>query len=259
MLLSHVLVVAAVATMIMLGLWQVRRLEEVRGINDRLETRLQGEPRPLAEVPLPDAPDDPAAEDLEFVPVTATGTYLPDEEVLQRSRSSGGRSGYHVVTPLRTDAGTILVRRGWVPFELDEPPVPDAAPPTGTVTVAGYLETSEAQPTGFGQRDPDEGLLPRVFHVDVERLDRQTSDDLLPMVLHLEEQEPAQESPLPVVAPRPEFSATTHLSYAVQWFTFATIAVTAYLAWLRKRLRQRHEEGGDALTPGPDGPRRARA
>lgn len=237
MLLSHVLVLAAVATMVSLGSWQLRRLDEVRGINERLETRLSGEPRPLASYPMPPDPEHPAAAELEFRPVTATGTYLPEEEVLQRSRSSAGRSGYHVVTPLRTDDGTILVRRGWVPFELDDPPVPEAAPPSGEVTVTGYLERSESQPEGFGQRDPEEGYLPRVFRVDVARLDRQITDDLLPVVLHLEEQTPGQSGPLPVVAPRPEFSATTHLSYAVQWFVFAAIALVAYLAWLRKRLR----------------------
>ena len=251
MLLSHVLVLAAIATMLSLGSWQLRRLDEVRGINERLETRLDGEPLPLGAYEMPPAPDHPAADELEFRPVTATGTYLHDAEVLQRSRSSAGRSGFHVVTPLRTDAGTILVRRGWVPFELDDPPVPEAAPPTGEVTVTGYLERSEPQPEGFGQRDPDEGYLPRVFRVDVARLDRQIGDDLLPVVLHLEEQVPAQSVPLPVVAPRPAFSASTHLSYAVQWFVFATIALVAYLAWLRKRLRQR------TVSPTSAGPRAA--
>lgn len=238
MLLSHVLVLAAVATMVSLGSWQLRRLDEVRSINERLESRLDGEPRPLGSYAMPPDPEHADAAELEFRPVTATGTFLPDEEVLQRSRSSAGRSGYHVITPLRTDDGTILVRRGWVPFELDDPPVPEAAPPSGEVTVTGYLERSESQPQGFGQRDPDEGYLPRVFRVDVGRLDRQVGDDLLPVVLHLEQQEPAQSGALPVVAPRPELSASTHLSYAVQWFVFATIALVAYLAWVRKRLRR---------------------
>lgn len=251
MLLSHVLVLAAVVTMVSLGSWQLRRLDEVRGINERLESRLDADPRPLGSYPMPPDPEHPDTAELEFRPVTATGTYQPEEEVLQRSRSSGGRSGYHVVTPLRTEEGTILVRRGWVPFELDDPPVPEAAPPSGEVTVTGYLERSELQPEGFGQRDPDEGHLPRVFRVDVARLDRQIDDDLLPVVIHLEEQTPAQPGALPVVAPRPEFSATTHLSYAVQWFLFATIALVAYVAWLRKRLR--------AQDVGPASPERRAA
>lgn len=260
MLLSHVLVLVAAVAMVALGFWQLHRLDEVRGTIDRIESRLQGAPRPLGSLPMPDDPEDPAAGELEFLPVTTTGTYVTGEEVLQRSRSHRGRSGYHVVTPLRTEVGTVLVRRGWVPFELDEPPVPEAAPPTGTVTVTGYLEASEPQPEGFGQRDPDEGPLPRLFHVDVARLDRQTTDDLLPVVLHLEEQSPAQPGDLPVVAPRPELSASTHLSYAVQWFTFATIAVVAYVAWLRQRLRRPTDGGAeDDVTAPRDGPRRARA
>lgn len=254
-LLSHLLVLAAVATMTQLGFWQLRRLEQVRTINDRIEERMDQAPVPLASLTGNgmEAPDE-----LEFRPVTAEGTYLTEEEVLQRSRSSQGRSGYHVITPLRTAEGTILVRRGWVPFELDEPPVEEAAPPEGEVRVTGYLELSEQQPTGFGQRDPEEGTLSRVFRVDVERIDRQTTDDLLPVVLHLESQEPSQPGGLPVVAPRPELSSSTHLSYAVQWFLFALIALVAYAAWLRKRLRQRsvREPGGSPGAP-PKGTSRA--
>jgi surfeit locus 1 family protein len=248
-LLSHVLVLAAVVTMTQLGLWQLRRLDEVRSINDRIEQRMARAPAPLAElVPV----SDDELDGLEFRPVTVHGTYHPEEEVLQRGRSWQGRSGYHVITPLRTDEGTVLVRRGWVPFEMDEPPVAEAAPPAGEVTVTGYLELSDRQPTGFGQRDPEVGVLPRVFHVDLERLDPQVTGDLLPVVVHLEGQEPVPSGDLPVAAPRPELSSSTHLSYAVQWFLFALVAVVAYGAWLRKRLQQLRSAPTDVTPPVQD-------
>jgi len=236
MLLSHVLVTAVVVGLVSLGLWQLRRWDDVRALNGRLEERLATAPVPFADLPDPDVGDTAGTSSLEFRQVTATGTYATDEEVLQRGGTLGGQSGYHVLTPLVLGDGTaLLVRRGWVPFALDTPPVPEAAPPSGEVTVTGWLERPGVQPSGFGQKDPETGALERVFHADPLRLDDQVTADLRAMVLHLEAQSPTQEADLPVPAPRPEFSAGTHLSYAVQWFAFAAIAATVYVLWLRKR------------------------
>jgi surfeit locus 1 family protein len=246
LLVSHVLVLAVVATMIGLGLWQVRRLDEVRAINGRLEDRLAAAPVPIDELDVPGAgtADRAGLERLEFVQVTVSGAYATDEEVLQRGRALNGQSGYHVLTPLRLDDGrTLLVRRGWVPFELDEPPVTPALPQADEVSVVGWLELPGEQPDGFGQTDPPTGTLERVFHADTARLDSQVGGDLLAPVLHLEEQQPAQTGQLPVVVPRPEFSATTHLSYAVQWFSFSTIALVVYGLWLRKRVQREDRSG----------------
>lgn len=237
---SHALVLAAAVTMASLGLWQLDRYDEVRGVIARQEAQLDAAPVALGAVDDPGSADDPAVEELEFTRVTATGVYRPGEEVLHRGRSLGGRSGYHVLTPLDLGDGTaVLVRRGWVPFELDTPPVAEAAPPDGEVTVTGWLERPGVQPEGFGQRDPGSGVLERVFHADTARLDGQVTGRLRTMVLRLEQQEPANAGELPVPAPPPEMSATTHLSYAVQWFSFAIIALVAYGFWLRARLRRR--------------------
>lgn len=236
---SHVIVLAAAVTMVSLGRWQLDRHAEVRGLIERQEAQLEAVPAPLTSVPDPTGADEEATETLEFTRVEAVGVYRPEEEVLHRGRSLGGRSGYHVLTPLDLGDGTsVLVRRGWVPFELDTPPVAGAAPPGGEVTVTGWLERPGTQPDGFGQRDPEDGRLERVFHADTARLDGQVTGTLRTMVLHLEDQDPPAAGELPVPVPRPEFSATTHLSYAVQWFSFATIALVAYGFWLRRRLRR---------------------
>src|SRR5690606_20888292 len=81
---------------------------------------------------------------LDFLPVVATGTYDPQDEVLLRGRSLDGQPGYHVLTPLVLDATAgalagraLLVERGWVPYDMDRVPVEAALPPAGSVTVRG--------------------------------------------------------------------------------------------------------------------------
>lgn len=239
MLVLHVVVLAVVLVLANLGMWQLSRLEEARARTDAQQQRLEAAPVPVGEllagVPLADT-DRLAG--LEFRRVTATGTYRPGAEVLQRGRSHQGRAGFHVLTPLDlTDGGTIVVRRGWVPFDNElRPPVADAAPPGGTVTVEGYLERSIPQPTGpLTQRDPAEGALDIVFHADLARLGPQLGSDVLPMLVHLEQQSPPTDGELPVPAPRPALDDGPHLSYAIQWFSFALIGAGMYGLWLRRR------------------------
>jgi surfeit locus 1 family protein len=243
-LLRHLLVLAVAVTCVSLGMWQLDRLGEVRASNALLEARMAAPEADLADL-LAEAGlyagglaagglDADAIESLTFRRVRVSGTYLADEEVLQRNREHRGQTGFHVLTPLDLgDGRTLLVRRGWVPADLDTPPVAEAAPPDGPVTLTGILERSIDQP-GFGPRDLDDGVLERVFHADTSRLDAQMSGDLLPVVLRLVDD--AQDT-LPRGLDEPVLDEANHRSYAVQWFTFAALAVVTYGAWLWSRRR----------------------
>jgi surfeit locus 1 family protein len=246
-LVGHVIVLVAAVVMVSLGSWQLSRLDEVRSINTAVAERFDRAPVPFSEI----AGTDPAtAGELEFRQVTVTGTYLPDEEVLHRNRDHQGQGGFHVITPLVTAAGpTVLVRRGWVPYAMDTPPVTEAAPPGGEVTVTGWLEASTPQPS-FGATDPAEGRLERVFNTDVERLDDQVTGEVFPMLVQLQDQTPGQPGDLPIATDPPDLDEGNHLSYALQWFSFAAIAVIGYAFFLRRRLQDRasDEERVEAPT-----------
>ena len=234
-LLSHALVVVVVGILVTFGQWQLERLDQVRTTNARLAARAAAEPVDLRTL-LADIGTDP--ETLEFRRVSVTGTFRPDEEVVQRNRIQRGLQGLDVLTPLDLgDGTTLLVRRGWVPTTMDTPPITEAAPPDGTVTLTGVLERSVDQPT-FGARDPDEGVLERVFHPDTRRLDRQMSGALLPVVLRMDTLPGAGPTSLPAAPEAPGLDEGSHLSYAVQWHLFALLAVGAYVFWWRARLRR---------------------
>jgi surfeit locus 1 family protein len=246
-LLSHLLVVVVVATCVGLGLWQLDRLDAIRTDNARLAARLVAEPVALDDLVDPTRPDTIDTDAIEYRRVEATGTFVPDEEVLQRGQQHQGQAGFHVLTPLQLEAGgVVLVRRGWVPTRLDEPPVTEAAPEPGTVTVTGVLEAPVPQPD-VGPQDPTDGPLQRVFHTDTDRLDPQVSGDLLPLVLRADGDPQAAFDDLPAAPGTPELDERNHLSYAMQWFSFAVLALVTYGAWGTTRLRRRADEGD-----GPD-------
>nr|WP_274388059.1 SURF1 family protein [Salsipaludibacter albus] len=229
----------------MLGLWQWDRYQQEQAVAAAQSARLDAAPVPLAQVLGPSVTEEQAAT-LEYTPVTVSGTWAADEQVAQRNRDLDGQLGFDLLAPLELGDGTaVLVRRGFVP-----PDGPSSADPTadtpiaGTVTVTGFLEVSGRQPEGLGARDADDGVLSTVFHADVDRLDRQSEADLLPMVVHLTSQVPS-DGPLPVPQPAPTPDPTQNLSYTLQWFAFTVIVGVGYAFVLVRRVRD-HRDGVDS-------------
>jgi surfeit locus 1 family protein len=228
---GHIIALLAVVVFVNLGMWQLRRLEERRDFNSLLSSRTAE-----AEIPLAEALTryGPSQDSLELRVVTATGTYAPQEEVILLARSYSGVSGHHVVTPLYLEGDrAIMVDRGWVPIDLDEPGLEVFVPPQGPVTVVGVLRKTEVRGS-FGPSIPAEGAVTQVARVDLERLDDQIAGDLAPVYVQLLKQDPAQSGDLPRLVPLPEPSEGSHRGYAVQWFLFAAVTLVGYPVLLRR-------------------------
>ncbi len=216
------IVVMTVVAFVNLGLWQLRRLDERRATNAQIETLADQEPVPLwtliAEVGM-----DPAA--LEYHPVTVSGVYRVDDEVILQARTLNGLSGHNLVTPLEWSGGVLAVNRGWIPIDSAGPPVPEAAPPSAEVTVTGLLRRSEDRgPTGLVGPD---GAYRDIGRLDLVLLEPQWGPGLSPVYLQLDEQRPPP-ADYPVPLPPLEISEGSHLSYAIQWFLFAAVAAVGF-------------------------------
>ena len=222
------IVVAAVVavTCVLLGFWQLRRLDDRRMRNAAILERRSAEP-----IAIEDAATDAGA--VPFRRATAEGTYDVAHEVLLYGRTLDGASGHHVVTPLLLPGGdAVLVDRGWVPFAERSAPVRTGAPPTSEVTVDGTLMPDE----GDGSMRPDDAGVVR--HLDVRGITATLPYEVYPLPLLLATQSPPQPGPLPRAAPPPALSEGPHLSYAIQWFTFAAIAVVGAFVLLRRDRRR---------------------
>ena len=221
---GHVLVLVAIVVMVNLGFWQLRRLDERREANARVVERSLSRP-----VPVDELADEPTA-DVEFRRVTATGTFDPAHEVLVGYRTSRGLPGYHVITPLVLDGGdrAVLVNRGFIPLSMAEE---WPGPPSGEIEVTGLLRRSfDARSDRIDEGDD----APVLNNVDVPVIDRYVPQDLLPV--HVELQRPAPDG-FPDPLPGVDLTEGSHLSYAVQWFLFATVAG---VGWVTVIVRRSH-------------------
>ena len=61
--------------------------------------------------------------------------------------------------------------------------------------------------------------------------------ELVPWFIQLQRQTPAG-GELPVPEPPPQLSEGPHLSYAFQWFAFATIAAVGYVTLVRREVHR---------------------
>jgi cytochrome oxidase assembly protein ShyY1 len=235
-LLFHLACVAAVFLMINLGFWQLRRLDERRDFNARVEARIDQPAQPLDDVLAAGTPDQ-----LEWRQVTASGQYLPEEQVLIVNRSQTGRAGDIVMTPLLlADDRVLLVERGFAPLGAELAP-----PPAGTVEIVGRLRPSEERRRGQ-LSDSESGELQQAQRLDIDRLAAQLPVPAVAMYVELVESQPTEAGAFPEPLPPPELGEGPHLSYAGQWFIFSAGVVVGWVLAIRHSVRTRRAAASDA-------------
>ncbi len=228
--LGSILVLLVAATCVRLGFWQLHRLQQRRERNAIIAARLQLPPQPLSVLTTDTA-------GLTFRTATASGTYDPQRSIVLAGRVLNGAPGVYLMTPLRLPGGVaVLVNRGFLPS-------PDAA----TVDLRPYLDVGAARVSGIllpmpvGEVPPTTGFRRTWFHIDPAALARQMPYPLQPLILQVTPS-PGQPPVLPRPIPPPALDEGPHLSYAIQWFSFAAIGI---IGWVAMLLRG---QGGDTVT-----------
>jgi surfeit locus 1 family protein len=238
-LLAVALVVAA--TCVALGIWQIARLHQKQQFNAAVRAGMSASPAPV-ETLLP-AGVDPDA--MRYHRAEARGTYDTGNEFVLYGRTQNSQAGNHMLTPLRlADGGAILVDRGWVPLNVDQPGAAAVAPPAGEVDVEGVLFASDGDPPARWWSGHPETTLAKV---DLAKIQSQLPYPIAPDYLLLQQQTPAQPGGSPVPAPLPTLTEGPHLGYAIQWFTFAIIALAGFVILARREGRDESSAHDDAV------------
>lgn len=227
------LALAAAALFARLGMWQLRRLEERRAGNAEVRRALALPPLLLDSAAVPALFAAPGAAAGRRVLVE--GVWEPQGEVVLRGRSRAGQPGVHLATPLRI-AGTpvrVWVNRGWVAAPDGATPVDAPAPERGSVAVQGLLQA--LPPPGTGN-PAGSGAAFTLRRLDPGVLLARSAGPVLPLYVQRLPAPGVAEPPVPL--PVPELSEGSHLSYAVQWFAFAAIALVGPAVLLFREARE---------------------
>ncbi len=218
---------AALAVLLGLGFWQLSRMQWKQGIIAQIETRTKGEPITLeAAEALVREGRDPS-----YFRVNVEGRFHHAKEQYLYAVSDG-RVGWHVITPLETaDGDMVLVDRGFVPVELREP----SARPDGQIesvtAVTGIVRAPDTQALFTPDNEP---AANRWFWRDLHAMSRamfqQRLIDVAPFFLE------ADNASVP--GGWPEGGQTrldipnNHLQYAITWFALAICLAVIYAVYV---------------------------
>jgi surfeit locus 1 family protein len=201
----------ACATFISLGQWQSRRADAKRATALELERAEREAPLELA----PGALDTAA---LVHKRVAARGVFIADRTVLLANRLRRGQPGYEVVTPLRLRQSQwhVLVNRGWLAAVRGAPP--EVRTPGGEQRIVGIAlerlpHALEAGPASGGNVRQN---------VDIAAFAAETGLQLGPLVI---EQHSSADDGLARDWPRVDLGIERNESYALQWYSFAALAL----------------------------------
>jgi surfeit locus 1 family protein len=219
------LALVAAAVCVRLGIWQLHRLGERRARNALVVARLDSAavaPRAL--------PRDTALARFRRVRVSGVPDYA--HELIWASRTRQGSPGVNLLTPIR-EPGTdtaVLVNRGWV------------YSPDGSTIDASKWHDRDSVFTGYAEELPSKGGATFAERPNVVA---RLSYDVVAKAL------PYPVAPIYVVALAagdtstapdriarlsvPPLDEGPHMSYAIQWFAFAAVALVGAALVIRQR------------------------
>jgi surfeit locus 1 family protein len=223
------LAVALAALCVALGVWQWRRGSAREAAWQSFErgaaVLVELGDRPLTDVPL-------------FQRVRLRGRLDGAHQFLLDNRTHAGRAGYEVLTPLQRPAGVaVLVDRGWVPFTGTRAQLPDVRlPAADDIALSGRSALLPSPGLAAGRAAPaPTGPWPNVTsYPDMPQLAQALGESLGARVLLLDPQ-----APLGFVRDwqAPGLPPLRHFSYALQWWSFALLALIIWALLSRRPPR----------------------
>lgn len=237
-IITHILFIIVLIVLVNLGFWQLRRLEQRRDLNAAIEAGLNAPVTLLTGQTI-----DPAT--LHLHRVTVTGTFDNEENIAIMNRPFEGRAGMRLVTPLLINGSdqAVLIDRGWLPLDETDHEQRRRYDQDGIVTVEGIAYQSQPQSERWGVPQdpvpgPDENRRDQWFRIDIDRIQQQFPYLLMPIYVTQSADENADSTTPPLREGPIELDEGNHLSYALQWFSFAAIAVIVYGILIWQELRK---------------------
>ncbi len=217
-------VLFAVFGLVRLGTWQLDRAGEKLAAQAAFDQQQLQNASPIETIDLTGT----QPSELKNLHVSLAGSYDNAHTILVLAQFFNGQIGYEVVTPFRIagNGSLVLVSRGWTSGILPPDTPPSTRPVEGPVALTAQIHVPDAdQPVLSSQVDARIWPL-RVRSVEIEVLDRIFAEPLFPYLVRLTEGQPGM---LVRHWPETNVDIDTHLSYALQWFTFAFLVATVAL------------------------------
>ena len=214
--------IPALIILIMLGSWQVQRLQWKTALIDDLQARSTAAP---ASLPAASADLDV----MEFQRIAASGEFSHDQELYLTGRTYEGNAGFHVVTPFTASDGTkILVNRGWVSEAYREPEQRPFSVAEGTASLNGIIRRPQRKGYFVPENEPDAGFW---FTLKPDEMAAYLGQDDLITSYYVDAVREGEVITLPIAAEVGIDVPNAHLNYALTWYGLALSLIGVYAAY----------------------------
>lgn len=218
-----------------LGTWQVQRLYWKEGLLETIDQRTHSVPRPLAEV----EKEFTATGDVDYTPVTVTGTFLHQGE-RHFYTTWDGEAGFNVYTPLALDDGPfILINRGFVPYDLKDAAKRAKGQVTGKVTITGLARNP--LPAKPSMMLPDNDVAKNIFYWkdrDVMAASAGLPAGAALVPIFIDADKTPNPGGLPVGGVTIIDLPNSHLQYAMTWYGLAAALAAVLILRLRRSAKE---------------------
>lgn len=212
-----VAMIATVAATLWLSNWQWGRAEQKRIAEEQAAAAsTQGGVISVGERPL-----DVTADAYRRARVDAT--FDADRVVFIDNQSQGGKVGFHVIAPTKLASGRwLLVNRGFVARDQRYPAAPAMPASAAVQSLEGVLVPAKLRYVELGS-----AVSGNVWqNLDIARYEQMLGGTVEPLLLV------AKDATLPLIPiqVQPGLGRDKHLSYAMQWLSFAVLALILWIA-----------------------------
>jgi surfeit locus 1 family protein len=220
-----------IITLLLLGMWQLQRLEWKEHHTKQL---LNMDPKsfmPIEETIL----SLKGKTDVTFRKVRVKGFFYHNLSIELIPRTWHGKSGAHVYTPMvvQPSGHLLMVNRGWVPDEKKDLKYDN---PVGEVDLMGYLQ----QPMVPGWMTPDNVVHQKAwYYMDLDAMEDEVAkekpevaDKMLPFYMISIETRTGDEYPKPIDVMA--MVKNNHFGYALTWFFLAIALAVMYIFFIRR-------------------------
>jgi surfeit locus 1 family protein len=230
-----VAVAAALAVLLALGTWQLRRLAWKEALIARVEARVDAPAEPL---PDPATWPELTPEDIEYRPVRLAGTFDHSREVhvfisIGQPKGPQGGQGFFVLTPLTLDDGNVVfVNRGFVPSEKKDPATRMEGQAAGRVEIEGLMRPAEEA----NWLSPTPDLAKNVWFVrnPAEMARASAIDPALVAPFTVDARAGQSPGGLPQGGETVVSFSNNHLGYAITWYGLAAALVVVAFSFVRR-------------------------
>lgn len=222
-----------------LGTWQVQRLYWKEQLIATIDARTHSAPKPLAEVEA----EFTQTGAVDYMPVTLRGTFQHANEQYFFTTFKGA-PGYAVYTPLiLSDGRAILVNRGFVPYEMQNPSIRPQGQVEGEINITGLArDPLITKPSSYL---PDNEPAKKLYYwkdwgMMMENSGLSQQHDFVGFFVDVDAT--ANPGGLPIGGITILEQPNSHLQYAGTWFALAAVLLVVTVIFMLRQRRSGYKK-----------------